>query len=92
VRGRMLKSSAMPNDQKYETWNELAAQARDLVQVALCRLLVRAPIFPGGGILIRVLAATYPRKPHNQPQAVEDEHQDHKRHESKAAINYASRH
>jgi hypothetical protein len=53
---------------------------------------VRAPIFPGGGILIRVLAATYPRKPHNQPQAVEDEHQDHKRHESKAAINYASRH
>src|SRR5208282_711524 len=57
---------------------------------ALCRLLVGVPIFPGGGILILVLAATDPRKPRNQPQPVENEHQDHKRHKSYAAIHYVS--
>lgn len=58
----------------------------------VARFAVRAPIFPGGGVLIRVLAATDPQKPRDQPQPVEDEHQNHKRHGSYAAINYVIRH
>jgi hypothetical protein len=46
-----------------------------VLALALAELLVRIPIFPGGGILIWVLAAAHPRKPRNQSQPVEDEHQ-----------------
>jgi len=87
----MLKSSAMPTRQKYGPRKSECSGTHWAV-LALAELLVRIPILPGGGILIWIPAAAYQRKPCEQPQPVEDEHQDHKKHESYGAICCIIRH